>query len=100
MNEVINLEKLYLAYFDCRKGKRETINALKFEWDVERHLFLLLDELQTRKYKPGRSICFAVKEPTPREIFAATFRDRKSQERVIDLWIPFTEVLYNCLEFH
>lgn len=76
MSEIINLEKLYLAYLDCRKGKRKTINALRFEWDMERNLFLLLDELRTKKYKPGRSICFAVKEPTPREIFAATFRDR------------------------
>jgi RNA-directed DNA polymerase len=76
MSEVFNLEKLYLAYLDCRKGKRKTINALKFEWDLERNLFLLLNELKIRKYKPGRSICFVVKEPTPREIFAANFRDR------------------------
>ncbi|NCO46343.1 MAG: RNA-directed DNA polymerase, partial [Vibrio sp.] len=26
--------------------------------------------------KPGRSICFVVKEPSPREIFAASFKDR------------------------
>ena len=76
MSEIFNLQKLYLAYFDCRNGKRKTVNALNFEWDLERNLFLLLNELKTKKYKPGRSICFAVKEPTPREIFAATFRDR------------------------
>jgi len=76
MSEVFNLEKLYLAYLDCRRGKRKTVNALNFEWDLERNLFLLLKELKAGKYKPGRSICFAVKEPTPREIFAATFRDR------------------------
>ncbi len=76
MNEIFNLEKLYLAYLDCRKRKRKTINALKFEWDLERNLFLLLDELKSKKYKPGRSICFVVKEPTPREIFASNFKDR------------------------
>jgi len=76
MDEIFNLKKLYLAYLDCRKGKRQTINALKFEWDLERNLFLLLKELETKEYKLGRSICFAIKEPTPREIFAATFRDR------------------------
>ncbi len=76
MNEIFNLEKLYSAYLDCRKRKRKTINALKFEWDLERNLFLLLDELESKKYKPGRSICFVVKEPTPREIFASNFKDR------------------------
>ena len=76
MSEVFNLEKLYAAYLDCRRGKRKTINALRFEWNLERNLSLLLSELRLKKYKPGRSICFAVKEPTPREIFAATFRDR------------------------
>jgi hypothetical protein len=76
MSEVFNLEKLYTAYLDCRRGKRKTINALRFEWSLERSLSLLLSELRLKKYKPGRSICFAVKEPTPREIFAATFRDR------------------------
>ena len=76
MNEIFNLEKLYSAYLNCRKRKRKTINALKFEWDLERNLFLLLDELESKKYKPGRSICFVVKEPTPREIFASNFKDR------------------------
>lgn len=76
MNVIFNLEKLYLAYLNCRKGKRKTINALKFEWDLERNLSLLLNDLKAKRYRPGRSICFVVKEPTPREIFAANFRDR------------------------
>ncbi|MDD2913172.1 MAG: reverse transcriptase domain-containing protein [Candidatus Paceibacterota bacterium] len=76
MSEVFNLEKLYAAYLDCRKGKRKTVNSLAFEWNLERNLFSLLKDLKGEKYKPGRSICFVVKEPTPREIFAATFKDR------------------------
>ncbi len=52
------------------------MNALKFEYDLERNLFQLQKELKTGKYKPGRSICFVVKEPVPREIFAASFKDR------------------------
>lgn len=77
MNKTIfTFEKLYRAYLDCRKTKRKTINALKFEWNLERNLFQLQKELETKSYRPGRSICFVVKEPSPREIFAATFRDR------------------------
>jgi hypothetical protein len=76
MNEIFNFQKLYRAYLACRQNKRNTINALKFEWDLERNLFQLLQKLQQRTYQPGRSICFAVEKPTPREIFAASFKDR------------------------
>jgi len=76
MSEIFNFEKIYSAYLECREKKRKTINALKFEWDLEKNLRGLLKELKDRKYKPERSICFAVKEPTPREIFAGSFKDR------------------------
>jgi len=69
-------EKIYRAYLDCRKTKRKTINAIKFEYNLERNILLLQKESETKKYKPGRSICFVVKEPSPREIFAASFKDR------------------------
>ena len=75
-NTIFTYEKLYRAYLDCRKNKRKTINALKFEMNLERNLFQLQKELNSGTYKPGRSICFVVKDPSPREIFAADFKDR------------------------
>ena len=76
MNTIFTFEKLYRAYLDCRKTKRKTINALKFEMNLERNLFQLQKELNNKTYKPGRSICFVVTDPCPREIFAAEFKDR------------------------
>ncbi len=76
MSEVFNYKKIYRAYLACRKTKRGTENALKFEISLERKLMKLLDELKTKAYVPGRSICFVVENPTMREIFAADFRDR------------------------
>jgi len=73
---IFNWENLYRAYLNCRKSKRGTTNALKFEWALERNIFSLQKELMTRTYRPGRSICFVVTKPKPREIFAADFRDR------------------------
>jgi len=52
------------------------MNALDFEWCLEKNLFDLEQELKTKTYKPGRSICFIVNDPCYREIFAAGFRDR------------------------
>jgi len=76
MSLIFNYEKLYRAYLECRKNKRGTINALKFEIDFENNLKILLKELKSGSYVPGRSICFVVTAPKPREIFAADFRDR------------------------
>jgi len=75
-NTIFTAEKLFKAYYDCLKRKKKTINAVKFELNREQNIFKLLNELQNGKYKISRHICFVVKKPKPREIFAADFRDR------------------------
>jgi retron-type reverse transcriptase len=69
-------EELVQAYFDCRKRKRNTSSALAFEQNLERNLTQLYDELQTNTYQPGKSICFVITRPKPREVWAAAFKDR------------------------
>jgi len=64
------------AYLDCRQAKRNTASALAFEQGLERNLGDLFDALQDGTYRPGRSICFVVIRPKPREVWAADFRDR------------------------
>ena len=64
------------AYLDCRKDKRSSASALAFEQDQERQLVRLRDELLAGTYQPGRSICFVITRPKPREVWAAEFRDR------------------------
>ncbi len=67
---------LFQAYYDARRNKRNTINALAFEMHFEEEIFKLYDEITSRRYSPRRSICFIVNQPVKREIFAADFRDR------------------------
>ncbi len=69
-------KELFLAYYDCRKNKRNTVNAKKFEMNYERNLFSLRDDILERKYKIGKSVVFIIEQPVKREIFAADFRDR------------------------
>lgn len=76
MSEVFTLKNIYQAYLNCRKRKKNTINALKFEINRERNLVELLQELKTKRYEISRHICFIIKDPSVREIFAADFRDR------------------------
>jgi RNA-directed DNA polymerase len=70
------LKDLFQAYYDARKNKRGTINALSFEMNFEKNLFELRDELTERRYRIRPSICFINLKPVKREIFAADFRDR------------------------
>lgn len=64
------------AYLDCRRTKRNSASALAFEAHLERNLFELHEVLASGEYVPGRSICFAITRPKPREVWAAAFRDR------------------------
>lgn len=61
---------------DCRRNKRTTASALAFEDHLEANLCALFEELATGEYRPGRSICFVITRPKPREVWAADFRDR------------------------
>lgn len=72
----VSLEDVIEAYYDCRRRKRNTANAMEFEMDYERYCIDLWQELNEHRYKPRRSIAFIVEHPVKREIFAADFRDR------------------------
>ncbi|WP_260448378.1 RNA-directed DNA polymerase [Burkholderia cenocepacia] len=75
-NESVTFAALVEAYLDCRRTKRNSPAALAFEADLEHNLRELHDELAAGTYRPGRSICFVITRPKPREVWAAEFRDR------------------------
>jgi len=68
--------ELHKAYLDARKHKRNTINQLRFERNLEAELLSLCNELETRTYELRPGICFINELPVKREIIAADFRDR------------------------
>jgi hypothetical protein len=72
----VTVDELLCAYYDCRRRKRNTINALRFETNLESNIMGLYRELVDGSYRPGTSICFVVTRPKPREVWAADFRDR------------------------
>jgi len=88
------LYDLFQAYYDARRNKRCTINALAFEIDYERKLFELYEEIKSEKYKISPSICFILFKPVQREIFAADFRDRIIHHLIYNYISPFFERLF------
>lgn len=79
----VTLEDVFRAYYECRRTKRRTVNALAFELNFEQELIRLWQEINSDTYKIGRSIAFIVKYPVQREVFAADFRDRIVHHLVI-----------------
>lgn len=88
------LYDLFRAYYDARRNKRNTANALAFEIDYEKKLFELYEEIKNRKYEISRSICFITFEPVQREIFAGDFRDRIVHHLVYNHISPIFERLF------
>ena len=98
----ITLSKLLKAYYDCRKHKRGTLNALNFEFNLEENLYSLYSDLISNNYKIGRNICFVVEYPKPREIWAADFRDRVVHHLVYNeikdiFYNRFIKDTYSCI---
>ena len=47
-----------------------------------------------KSYVPGKSICFIVKKPVKREVFAAEFRDRVIHHFLFNILSPFAEKIF------
>ena len=82
--EYVSYEELYAAYLDCRKRKRNTVNASEFEIDLNKNLYKLWRELNSGTYEIGVSIVFLVDRPVVREVYAACFRDRIVHHLIIN----------------
>lgn len=96
-------QNIYQRYLECRKNKRNSINALRFEFNAEENVLRLESELKRRTYRPSRSVLFAATKPKMREVFAADFRDRVVHHVLIDhmerIWEPvFIHDSYACRE--
>lgn len=97
------------AFIDCIRGKRGSHDCENYLiGNFELDLWMLIYEVKERLYKPGKSICFVVTRPKPREIFAAFFRDRIAQHWVHNKLEPLLEerymrlgdVSFNCRKDH
>ncbi len=88
------LQDLFQAYFDCRRNKRNTKQALKFELHFEENILKLSEEIQSKKYEISPSSIFIVDSPVKREICAADFRDRIVHHYIVKKLELYLEQLF------
>ncbi len=94
--EVVGFADLYRAYAACRRGKGHAHNTMTYEAQLLDRLIETRRQLNTRQWRPSRTLAFAVNDPKPREIHAADFADR-----VVHHWlVPRIEAWYEPLFIH
>lgn len=77
MKDKITFEEIYEAYILCLKNKKNKVGTYNFvNCDICKNLIELLNELNSREYRPKQSNCYVITEPALREIYAAQFSDR------------------------
>ncbi len=86
--------ELLRAYREARKHKRNTVNQLQFEANLESNLLRLAHDLQNGSYEVSRSVCFINEKPVKREIIAANFRDRVVHHLLYNWIYPIFDRLF------
>jgi RNA-directed DNA polymerase len=96
MNDL--LLKLFQAYFQARKNKRNTLSQLSFELNFEENISQLYQLILNRNYQISPSSAFIVNQPVKREIFAANFKDRVVHHYLYAYLYPIIDkkLIYDC----
>ena len=79
------------AYKEARRHERNNPTHLAFEHDLEANLSRLSYELDKRIWKPQPCTCFIIEEPSKREVFAPSFKDRIVSHVLYSLVAPIFE---------
>lgn len=82
---------LVKAYKAARQNERNDESQLAFEFNLEKNLVDLLNELWSRRYVPHPGFVFMISVPVKREVFASEFRDRIVQHLLFDFLEPIFE---------
>lgn len=89
--EIVDFGNLLSAAKLAQKGKRFRHNVLAFNYNLERELFKLKEELESKTYRPGPYKTFEIVEPKRRMISAAPYRDRVVHHALCNIVVPIFE---------
>ncbi|CAK0752244.1 RNA-directed DNA polymerase [Gammaproteobacteria bacterium] len=87
---------IYHAYVACRRYKRATREAQRYEQRLLDNLVDTAQAMDARSWRPHRSAYFVTLRPKAREIHAACFSDRVVHHYLV----PRLEIIYERLFIH
>ena len=93
--EIVSLENLYrAAHATLARGRRYYGEGAWFSFHLEREVSRLHRDLATGAYRHGRYQIFQIRDPKPRTIAAAGFRDRVLHHAVHDIVEPGLDPMF------
>lgn len=90
-SKIIEFGNLFLAARKAQLGKRYRDNVLDFNFNLEKQLIQLQEELKDKTYHPGAYRTFHITDPKSRLISAAPYRDRIVHHALCNIIIPIFE---------
>jgi RNA-directed DNA polymerase len=88
---VTDFDNLLRAARQAQQGKRFRGNVLEFNFALEQELLTLQAQLQQQTYQPGGYRTFEIRDPKPRLISAAPYRDRVVHHALCNVIVPRLE---------
>jgi retron-type reverse transcriptase len=90
-HKITDHSNIILAANKAQKGKRFKENVLRFNYNLERELEKIKEELESKTYQPGKYKTFEIYEPRRRTISAAPYRDRVIHHALCNIIGPIFE---------
>ncbi|HEY9153366.1 MAG TPA: reverse transcriptase domain-containing protein [Anaerolineales bacterium] len=90
-DKICNPLNLWWAYKDAARGKRYTPAVASFEYDLEKNLIEIEQELKDETYQLGDYHSFRIDKPKRRLVNAAPFRDRVVHHALMNIVEPLFE---------
>jgi len=88
---ITSRDNLELAMRLAARGKRDRRPVQRFLGEAEKELVVLQEELRAGTYRPRAYTQFGIRDPKPRTISCADFRDRVVHHAVCDVIGPLLE---------
>ncbi len=89
--KIVSLENLFSAWDKFKDGKRKKKDVLKFEYNLEKNICGLRNELKIGTYKHGAYSSFYINDSKQRHIHKAQVRDRIVHQAVFSVLYPIFE---------
>jgi retron-type reverse transcriptase len=89
--EIISFKNVLNASRKARKGKRLKPSTARFELNLEKNLFEIIEVLKNKSYEPGGYHDFFIYDPKKRLISAAPYFDRVIHHALLNVIGPILE---------
>jgi RNA-directed DNA polymerase len=90
-SDIYAFDNLLLAAKNAQKGKRFQDNVGAFNFNLEKEILQLQEELKNQTYQPGDYTTFWITDPKKRMISAAPYRDRVVHHALCHITAPIFE---------